>query len=67
MFKSWLVEYGHEHDMAVEQFALSMRQAFKKHNNVDHRASLCTVIDLLSDALRSEKIIVPLGRPSRVY
>jgi len=56
IFKSWLVEYGHEHDVVVEEFAQSLGQVFKKDNNADHIAKLCTAIDQLSDVLRSEDV-----------
>ena len=33
-----------------------MGQVLKNHNNVDHRAKLCTAVDQLSDALHSEEV-----------
>jgi len=56
MFKSWLAEHGHEHDITVEKFAQIVGQAFKKHTNADHGAILYTAIDNMSDALRSEEV-----------
>jgi len=56
MFMSWLAEHGHEHDVAVEEFALSVGQVLKKHYNADHRTKLCTAINQMSDALRSEEV-----------
>jgi len=56
LFNSWLAEHGHEHDVAVEEFAQSVGHVFKKHNNADHREKLCTAIDYLSYALRSEEL-----------
>ena len=40
MFKSWLAEHGHEHDVEVEEFAQSVGQLLKKQHNADHRANL---------------------------
>ena len=40
MFKSWLAEHGHEHDVAVEELAKSVGQLMKKHNTAGHRAKL---------------------------
>jgi len=57
IFKSWLAEHSHEYDVAVEDFAQIVCQVFKKQkNNADHRAKLCTAINHLSDALRSEAV-----------
>jgi len=42
--------------VAVEEFAQIVGRVLKKHNNVDHREKLCTAIDQLSDALRSEEV-----------
>ena len=56
MFKSRLAQHVREHDMAVEEFTQSVDHVFKKHNNTDHTAKLCTAIDHLSDPLRSEKV-----------
>jgi len=50
MFKSWLAYNGHEHDVAVEEFAQSVGQVLKD-NNADHRTQFCTVINQPSDAL----------------
>ena len=49
MFKSWLA-------VAVDEFAQSVGQVFKKHNNTDHRAKLYTTIDQPSDGLCFEKV-----------
>ena len=58
MVKSWLAEHGHEHEVVVEEFAHIVGQMLKKHNNAEHRAKLCTAIDHLSDALRSEESLM---------
>jgi len=42
MFKSWLAEHGHEHEGA---FHTSVGHVFKKYNNADHSAKLCSAID----------------------
>ena len=40
-FRSWLDEYGHEHDVAVEEFVQSVGKLLKKYNNADdYRATL---------------------------
>ena len=53
----WLTEYGHKHEMTVEEFAQVVGQVLKKQKNPDHRgAKCCTAIDQLSDAFRSVQV-----------
>jgi len=56
IFKSWLTGHGHEHDVAVKEFAQSVDQVLKKYKNADHREKLYTTIDQLSEALRSKEV-----------
>jgi len=42
--------------VAVEEFAQSVGQVLKKHNNIGHKAKLCIAIDQLLVALRSEEV-----------